>query len=88
MSYLITAENGENSRKARKGGSEKKNKVLNMYFKPNMAGQASRHDGTTCMDSHANTFLPTNTLRSVFMHPKRSKNVDTYKANPRVYNDS
>lgn len=37
-------------RGAKRGEEKKKTKVLNMYFELNVAGQASRHDGTTCMD--------------------------------------
>lgn len=59
----------EPGRGAKRGEEKKKSKVLNMYFEPNVAGQASRHDGTTCMDNrlltgvraHApkNTYIPT-----------------------------
>lgn len=47
---------------AKRGEEEKKNelKVLNMYFDQSAAGQASRRDGTTCVDIRARTRLRSN----------------------------
>lgn len=42
-----------------------------MYFEKNVAGQASRHDGTTCMDNHTHTHA--NMHRYMLRHPKDTR---------------